>query len=94
MDWGDSVYWIAFGLLGNAAFFSRFLVQWVASERAGKSLVPVAFWYLSIFGSLVLLVYALHRGDPIFVLAYLPNAFVYTRNLVLVHREQRAIGAG
>jgi lipid-A-disaccharide synthase-like uncharacterized protein len=92
MDWSDSSYWIAFGLLGNAAFFSRFLVQWVASERAGKSLVPVTFWYLSIIGSLILLIYAIHRGDPIFVLAYLPNAFVYTRNLVLVRREQNAGG--
>jgi len=88
MDWSDSAYWIAFGLLGNAAFFSRFLVQWIASERAGRSLVPIAFWYLSIVGSLILLVYAIHRGDPIFVLAYLPNAFIYTRNLVLVRREQ------
>jgi lipid-A-disaccharide synthase-like uncharacterized protein len=92
MDWSDSSYWIAFGLLGNAAFFSRFLVQWIASERAGRSLVPVTFWYLSIVGSLILLIYALHRGDPIFVLAYLPNAFVYTRNLVLVRREQNEAG--
>jgi len=95
MDWSDSVYWIAFGLLGNAAFFSRFLVQWIASERAGRSLVPVAFWYLSIVGSVILLIYAIHRGDPIFVLAYLPNAFIYTRNLVLVRREQNGtVGAG
>ena len=92
MDWSDSSDWIAFGLLGNAAFFSRFLVQWIASERAGRSLVPVTFWYLSIVGSLILLIYAIHRGDPIFVLAYLPNAFVYTRNLVLVRREQNEAG--
>ena len=89
MDWSDSVYWIAFGLLGNADFFSRFLVQWIASERAGRSLVPIAFWWLSIAGSVILLIYAIHRADPIFVLAYLPNAFVYTRNLVLVRRDRR-----
>jgi lipid-A-disaccharide synthase-like uncharacterized protein len=89
MDWSDSSYWIAFGLLGNAAFFSRFLVQWIESERAGRSLVPVAFWWLSILGSVILLVYAIHRRDPIFVIAYLPNAFVYTRNLILLRREQR-----
>jgi lipid-A-disaccharide synthase-like uncharacterized protein len=88
MDWSDSWYWIAFGLIGNSAFFTRFLVQWIASERAGRSLVPVSFWYLSILGSLILLAYAIHRGDPIFTLAYLPNAFVYTRNLVLLRREQ------
>ena len=52
----------------------------------------VTFWYLSIVGSLILLIYAIHRGDPIFVLAYLPNAFVYTRNLVLVRREQNEAG--
>ncbi|MFQ5417598.1 MAG: lipid-A-disaccharide synthase N-terminal domain-containing protein [Myxococcota bacterium] len=88
MDWSDSRLWISFGLLGNAAFFARFMVQWIASERAGKSLVPVAFWYLSILGSVILLIYAIHRGDPIFILAYLPNAFVYIRNLVLLRREQ------
>jgi len=95
MDWSDSVCWIAFGLLGNAAFFSRFLVQWIASERAGRSLVPIAFWWLSIAGSVILLIYAIHRADPIFVLAYLPNAFVYTRNLVLVRRDRRrAVAVG
>jgi lipid-A-disaccharide synthase-like uncharacterized protein len=90
VDWSDSYYWIGFGLAGNAAFATRFLVQWIASERAEKSVVPVAFWYLSIVGSLILLVYALHRGDPIFILAYLPNGFVYARNLVLLKREQTA----
>ena len=87
MDWSDSIYWIGFGLLGNAAFFTRVLVQWVASERAGKSVVPVMFWYFSILGSVILLIYAIHRGDPIFTLAYLPNGVVYIRNLVLVRRE-------
>ena len=87
MDWSEPYYWIVFGLLGNAAFASRFLVQWIASERAQKSVIPVAFWYLSIFGSLILLIYAIHRGDPIFTLAYLPNAFIYTRNLVLMRRS-------
>jgi len=87
MDWGDAPLWLAFGLLGQAAFFSRFLVQWVASERAGVSYVPVAFWYLSLVGSLILLAYAVHRREPVFVLGYLPNAFVYIRNLVLIRRR-------
>ena len=86
LDWQDDLAWLAFGLLGNVLFFSRFLVQWIASERAGASVVPVAFWWLSIAGSLVLLVYAIHLGDPVFVLAYLPNALVYGRNLVLLRR--------
>ncbi len=86
MDWSDSPYWLAVGLLGNAAFASRFVLQWLASERAGRSVVPVAFWYLSILGSLVLLVYAIHLRSPIFTLAYLPNAFIYLRNISLERR--------
>jgi len=86
MDWSDSPFWLAIGLAGNAAFFGRFLVQWIASERAGRSYVPVAFWHLSIVGSLVLLAYAVHRRDPVFTLAFLPNCIVYLRNLVLLRR--------
>jgi len=86
MDWNDSTGWLIFGLIGNAAFASRFLLQWIASERAGASVVPMAFWYLSIAGSLTLLAYALHLGDPIFTLAYLPNAFIYLRNITLAKR--------
>lgn len=88
MDWNDSTLWIAFGLTGNALFFSRFLIQWLASEKAGKSVVPTAFWYLSLAGSAVLLVYALHKRDPVFILAFLPNAFVYIRNLQLIRKEE------
>jgi lipid-A-disaccharide synthase-like uncharacterized protein len=87
MDWNDAPLWLAFGLIGQAAFFSRFLVQWLASERAGESYVPLSFWYLSLLGSLVLLVYAIHRQEPVFALGYLPNSFVYLRNLVLVRRK-------
>ncbi len=88
MDWGESPGWIVFGLLGNVCFFSRFLVQWIASERARRSLIPLAFWHLSVVGSLILLIYAVHRRDPIFTLAYLPNSLVYVRNLMLIRRER------
>ena len=54
LDWNETPLWLAFGLLGNLAFGTRFLVQWIASERAGESVVPMAFWYLSIVGSLIL----------------------------------------
>jgi lipid-A-disaccharide synthase-like uncharacterized protein len=91
MDWSDSAWWLAFGLLGNACFFSRFLLQWIASERAGESVVPMAFWYLSLVGSVILLVYALRKQDPIFILAYLPNAAVYLRNIALVRRKRGAL---
>jgi lipid-A-disaccharide synthase-like uncharacterized protein len=88
VDWSDSIAWIVLGLMGNAAFFSRFLVQWLVSERAGASVIPRAFWHLSIVGSLLLLTYAIHKRDPMFILAYLPNAFVYIRNLILIRRKE------
>jgi len=87
MDWNDSIPWLLLGLVGQAAFFSRFLVQWIASERAGESYIPLAFWYLSLVGSLILLVYAIHRREPVFLLGYLPNAFVYIRNIMLIKRS-------
>jgi lipid-A-disaccharide synthase-like uncharacterized protein len=89
MDWNETWFWLALGLMGNALFFSRFVVQWIASERARASVIPVAFWHLSIAGTLVLLIYAIHRRDPVFVLAYLPNAFVYARNLMLIRRQEQ-----
>jgi lipid-A-disaccharide synthase-like uncharacterized protein len=61
-------------------------VQWIASERARRSYIPMSFWYLSLVGSLILLVYAVHRAEPVFLVGYLPNAFVYVRNIVLVRR--------
>ena len=87
MEWSDAPLWIAIGLAGQAAFFSRFLVQWIASERAGASVVPRSFWYLSLVGSLVLLVYSVHRREPILALGYVPNAVVYLRNLALLRRR-------
>jgi lipid-A-disaccharide synthase-like uncharacterized protein len=87
MEWSDAPLWIGIGLAGQAAFFSRFLVQWVASERRGASVVPKSFWYLSLLGSLVLLVYSIHRKEPIIALGYLPNSVVYLRNLALLRRN-------
>ena len=87
MHWNDTLPWIAVGLIGQSAFFARFLVQWIASERAGESYIPLSFWYLSVIGSLVMLVYAIHRKEPIFLLGQLPNVFVYTRNIMLIRRN-------
>jgi lipid-A-disaccharide synthase-like uncharacterized protein len=87
MHWDDTLPWIVIGLLGQTAFFARFLVQWIASERAGESYIPLSFWYLSVVGSLVMLVYAIHRKEPIFLLGQLPNVFVYTRNIMLIRRN-------
>ena len=79
-----------FGLTGNAIFSTRFLVQWIASERQGESVIPVAFWYLSIAGSLILFTYFAVRHDPVGTLAYVPNCFVYGRNLYLIRKQNRA----
>jgi len=81
--------WQAFALIGNFAFTTRFLVQWIASERQGKSVVPVTFWWWSIVGSLVLLIYFIHRHDIIGVMGYAVNLIPYTRNLVLIRRHQQ-----
>ena len=82
--------WLGIGFVGQAFFFSRFLVQWIASEKAGKSVIPMAFWYLSLGGGLTLFVYALHIGDPVFILGQSCGAFIYLRNLYFRLREEPA----
>jgi lipid-A-disaccharide synthase-like uncharacterized protein len=79
--------WIMFGLFGQLMFTGRFLVQWIASEKAHKSVVPVMFWYFSIAGGVVLLAYAIYRMDPVFILGQSLGVFIYSRNLWLIHRD-------
>jgi len=88
----DPWAWVAIGFLGQGLFTARFVVQWIASERKKKSVVPLSFWYLSIFGSLLVLSYAAWRVDPVFILAYGFNSLVYVRNLMLIFRR-RSVGA-
>lgn len=83
-----NIGWYAVGFFGQAFFFSRFVVQWLASERAGRSVIPLSFWYLSLLGGLTLFVYALHVGDPVFVIGQSTGAFIYLRNLSLRLRER------
>lgn len=83
--------WLAVGFLGQALFSARFLIQWIASERRGKSVVPRAFWYFSIGGGLTLLLYALWRRDPVFILGQGAGLFVYARNLYFVLRDPERI---
>lgn len=82
--------WMVVGLIAQAAFASRFIVQWIVSERRGESVIPIAFWYLSLIGSGGLLAYAIVRADPVFILGQSMGSFVYTRNLVLIYRSRRA----
>ena len=84
--------WLGLGFLGQALFALRFLIQWWRSERAGQSLVPIEFWYLSIGGSVLLLAYALHRRDPVFFIGQLTGILVYSRNLQLIHQQRRVAG--
>jgi len=78
--------WLGLGLLGQAFFSARFLVQWIASERRKQSVVPVHFWYLSLGGGLMLLAYAIYRKDPVFILGQGAGLFVYARNLYFIRR--------
>jgi len=84
LDW-----WIVLGFAAQALFTMRFLVQWIASERAGRSVVPMAFWVFSIGGGVLLFVYALYRRDPVFILGQGLGVFIYLRNLYFVLRESR-----
>jgi lipid-A-disaccharide synthase-like uncharacterized protein len=91
-EWKLDPFWFALGLAGQAVFFSRFLVQWIASERAGRSTIPRAFWWLSLTGAMLLLAYAIHRKDPVFVLGQAFGWVVYVRNLVLLRRGEASAG--
>src|SRR3954454_24995218 len=81
--------WLTIGFLGQAIFTTRFLVQWVASEKKRDSVVPVAFWWLSLLGGLTLLAYAVSRRDPVIIVRQSMGLFIYTRNLMLVGKARR-----
>ena len=86
LDWN---YLVILGLVGNATFGMRFIVQWLASERQGESVIPVSFWYWSIGGSVIMFLYFLFRRDPVGIIAYLPNSIIYIRNLMLIRKGKR-----
>ncbi|HBE79275.1 MAG TPA: hypothetical protein DDW65_16110 [Firmicutes bacterium] len=80
--------WLIIGFVGQGIFSLRFIVQWLASEKEKKSIIPVLFWHLSIAGSLVLLIYSIHQKDPVFILGQLAGSVIYIRNLVLIGKEK------
>jgi lipid-A-disaccharide synthase-like uncharacterized protein len=84
--------WVILGFVAQGFFTMRFVVQWIASERARKSVIPVAFWFFSIGGGLLSFAYALTIKDPVFILGQGFGVFVYARNLYFVYRERRASG--
>jgi lipid-A-disaccharide synthase-like uncharacterized protein len=77
--------WVLVGFAGQAMFFMRFFVQWLASERARRSVVPHAFWYFSVAGGAILLSYAIYRQDPVFVIGQTTGFLIYARNLYFIH---------
>ena len=83
--------WVVIGFCGQALFGSRFVIQWIASEKQKRSVIPVPFWYCSIAGGLVLLSYALYRMDPVFICGQALGVFIYGRNLYFIHRRQAEI---
>ncbi len=85
-----AMLWFIAGMVGEFVFFLRFVVQWLASERKKRTVVPMAFWHLSLIGTAMVLAYALHRMDPVFILAYSLNIFIYVRNMVIARRQPAA----
>jgi lipid-A-disaccharide synthase-like uncharacterized protein len=83
------VFWLTVGFLGQALFTARFLVQWLASEKKRESVVPVAFWWLSLLGGTAILSYAVFRRDPVIITGQGMGLFVYVRNLMLLNKARR-----
>ncbi len=84
-------WWVLLGYAGQTLFGMRFVVQWLASERVGRSVMPVAVWFFSIGGGILLLVYALYIRDPVFIIGQGFGLFVYLRNLHFVFRERKVV---
>ncbi|MDC3177025.1 lipid-A-disaccharide synthase N-terminal domain-containing protein [Pelagibacteraceae bacterium] len=82
----NEILWVTFGTLGQVIFFSRWLIQWISSERHKKSVIPVAFWWCSFFGGLITLIYAHHIKSFPFMLAQAIGILVYSRNILLIHK--------
>lgn len=88
LDW-----WVALGFVAQLLFTGRFLVQWIASEKQNRMVIPIAFWFFSIGGGILLLVYAIHRRDPVFIAGQAFGVFVYARNLYFELRDRRVKAA-
>ena len=87
----STTHWLIIGFVGQAAFGARFIIQWIVSEKKGESTIPLAFWYCSIAGSVILLTYAIHREDPVFILGQSLGSIIYVRNLILIDRKKRSL---
>jgi len=84
-------FWLILGLVAQTLFTARFIIQWIASERAGESIVPELFWLISLSGAFLLLLYAIHRQDPVFILGQSAGIFIYLRNIHLILRKKKCL---
>lgn len=87
-------FWTIIGFIGQALFFGRFISQWIYSERQKKSVIPIHFWYFSIAGGVIILIYSIHIRDPVFILGQGLALFIYIRNLFLIKKEKTGAGSG
>lgn len=87
MPQSPETLWVVIGFAGQSLFFMRFFIQWLASEKAGRSVIPNAFWYFSMMGGVILFLYALWRQDPVFILGQSTGLFIYARNLYFIRRK-------
>lgn len=86
----ENTIWLIVGFLGQGLFSARFLVQWLASEKKKQSVIPVMFWYFSVLGGATLLVYSIHKQDPVFILGQASGLLIYFRNLYFILRHPQA----
>jgi lipid-A-disaccharide synthase-like uncharacterized protein len=91
MQNSDTLIWIIIGFVGQALFSARFIVQWLASERVKRSIIPTAFWYFSLAGGVTLLAYAIHKQDPVFIAGQGLGLIVYLRNLYLIRSGRQKV---
>lgn len=84
-------FWVVIGFIGQFLFGSRFFVQWIVSEKRGESVIPEIFWYLSMAGSIILMVYAIYRRDPVFIVGQCSGLFIYARNIMLIYKKKKLL---
>ena len=83
------LFFLIIGFTAQGLFASRFVIQWIYSEKKGESYIPIAFWYLSIFGGIGLLIYAISRKDPVIILGQMFGIIIYARNLILIYNKKK-----
>ncbi len=88
----NHLLFLSIGFLGQIMFSMRFIIQWIYSERHRKSVIPTAFWYFSVAGSCLLLIYSIYRKDPVFILGQSAGLFIYLRNIYFIYKENLCSG--